>query len=155
MLTGPSVLEDYQTLAAWFSMCAFRRYTLIEDYDEILTQYISHSRTIHSDVFMIQVDHINVGTISFIIIDNVAIIHCEIYEYKAISCHLMDELIRMIKQYLVKTYTLKKLLFNVFEYNHYIIDALNRSEFVEKQQEPIIIPTLTGFLTEVSYEYVL
>jgi hypothetical protein len=145
--------EHQELLKTWFTISPLRRLDLMLDSNEIIRQYISHSKTKNSEVFMIEMNSVKVGIIGFSVIDSVSITHAEIYEHRHSSISDFQLVIQLIIEHLKKRFVLKKISFLVSEYDDLIIDALKQKQWIKSQKTPTLLPTSTGFIIEFEYEY--
>jgi hypothetical protein len=151
-LTSLSI-QDMNQIQEWFRISPMYRYEIIDECQDIIKQYISHTKTQLSDALMITSDYKNIGVIGFTVIDTIAILHCEIY-HDIVSTSIIDKIIMMMKDYLLRSYRIRKMLFPVFDFDYTIMESLKRSEFLRSDRDIIQIPTLTGHLYQIEYEWI-
>jgi len=121
--------HDTDLLFDWFNQKTNYTYNdLGLDKDSVIT-YISHSRTVYSHLFMINVNGIDLGLIGYTVIDGVAIINLEIYLKDRIKDFGIDETIRLIMDYISKNYDIQKFQTIVFSDDEYSKKILFRNEF--------------------------
>jgi hypothetical protein len=153
-LTALNALDQDQ-IKSWFMISPLKRFDLIADSDDLTRQYISHSKTKNSEVFMIEINQKKVGFIGFTRIDQVIIIHIEIYEHNFISIDDMCNIIQLLNEQLKIRYSPMKVIFLTNEYDVLLNDALKQCHFNKSQRTPILLQTITGYILEFEYEYLL
>lgn len=121
--------HDTDLLFTWFNLQTNYSYNdLGLDKDSVIT-YISHSRTMFSHLFMISVNEIDLGLIGYTVIDGVAVINLEIYLKDKIQDSEVDEVLRLIMDFVNKNYDVNKFQTIVFSDDEYSNKILVRNEF--------------------------
>lgn len=146
-------IENANQIHDWFLISPFRRTQSIENEINIVYEYISHAKTINSDVFITNNKDVPVGLIGYTIIDRVGIFSCEIYNLSNITVNELVQLLEQIKYHLLERYKLDKLLFHVFEYDYFIQTILDQSSFSKNEETLILVPTLSGSMRQIEYVY--
>lgn len=146
-------LENLNQLKTWFQRSPFRQFHLIDYCEDIIKLYISHAKTINSDVFMINMNDNAIGIIGFNMIDHVAILNLELYEYSQCSDSKIESMIRSIINYIQNEYHINQIIFPVFDYELQITAVINRVGFIKSNKHKIQIPTLSGYLYQIEYEF--
>jgi hypothetical protein len=145
-------LNSLRKIKTWFEMGPFKQFGLTHGDDDMIRQYISHAQTLNSNVFMTIVSKKEVALTGYTVIDGVAIMHIEVYDVRNLSSHHLDQMIHMIKQYVVSHYQLQKLIFIVYDFETFTIEAIERSNFKKIETAPIKIQTINGYLLQLQYE---
>lgn len=146
-------LENLDQLKTWFQRSPHRQYHLIDNCEEIIKLYISHAKTINSDVFMIKINDHDIGIIGYSIIDHVAILNLELYEYSQCFDSKIENMIKSIISYIQNQYHINQIIFPVFDYELQIINVIKRAGFVKSYKHKIQIPTISGYLYQIEYEF--
>jgi hypothetical protein len=146
-------IEDANQIHDWFLISPFRRAQSIENEIDIVYEYISHAKTINSDVFIVSNKDVPIGLIGYTIINHVGILSCDIYNLSIIIVNELLQSLEQIKYHLLGRYKLNKLLFHVFEYDYFMKTILDQSSFKRNQDATILIPTLSGSMRQVEYVY--
>lgn len=146
-------LEDAKQIHEWFLISPFRRAQSVENEINIVYEYISHAKTINSDVLVINIKDIPTGLIGYSIIDNIGIINYEVYNHSVITVNEAVQSLELIKNHLLLGFNLHRLILHVFEYDHFIHAILEQSSFRKNEKTVISIPTLSGSMQQVEYVY--
>lgn len=146
-------IQDVKQIHEWFLLSPFRRAQSVENEIDNVYEFISHAKTIDSDVLMIKNKDIPVGLIGYSVIDHVGILSFEIYDQSAMTLHGSIQLIEQIKNHLLLEYNLHRLVLHVFEYDHLMQVILEQSSFRKNEETLILIPTLSGSMKQIEYVY--
>lgn len=142
--------DDFSLIHQWLTMSPYHRYDLLENSEELALKYISHAKTIFSDVLKISTKK-PLGVIGYQIIDKTLIMNLDSFRHDALFEIDSEKIIRFMCQYLKSVYTIDNLYFKVFEDD----EGLNRI-LLEMSGNKKPIPTIkNGFLlnfTEKIYE---
>ena len=147
-------MKDLNRINTWFEVSPLRRHHLIHDSLDITKEFISHAKTMNSDVFMIYINGQPVGFIGFTVIGETALLQSELYETHLITKKAMEEVIALMKDYMLEHFELKRLLFHVFEHDTLIIDALDASVFERTKETPIMLYSFNKALLQIEYVYI-
>ena len=75
----PVSMTDLNQLLKWFKSSPLKRYDLIDNPLDIVRLYISHARTMNSNVFIVNNQKNKpIGLLGFIMIDQIALINIEL-----------------------------------------------------------------------------
>jgi RimJ/RimL family protein N-acetyltransferase len=146
-------VQDANQIHEWFLISPFRRAQSVENEIDIVYEYISHAKTIYSDVLMISSKDIPVGLIGYSIIDNIGILSYEVYNHSIITINEAIHFLEQIKNHLLLEFNLHRLVIHVFEYDHFIQAILDQTSFRKNEDKVFLIPTLNGFMQQVEYVY--
>ena len=146
-------LEDAKQIHEWFLISPFRRAQSVENEIDIVYEYISHAKTINSDVLMIKNKDIPVGLIGYTIINQVGILSYEVYNHLIITLNEAIQSLEQIKNQLLLKFNLHSLVLNVFEYDQFVQIILDQSSFRKNKETLVLIPTLSGSMLQVEYVY--
>lgn len=146
-------VQDAKQIHEWFLISPFRRAQSVENEINIVYEYISHAKTINSDVLVINSKDIPAGLIGYSIIDNIGILNYEVYNHSVITVNEAIQSLELIKNHLLLGFNLHRLILHVFEYDHFIQATLEQSSFRKNEEIVILIPTLSGFMQQVEYVY--
>jgi len=144
------MMTDLNTLHQWLSLSPFYRYDLLEDSKRITLEFISKANTLLSHLFIISKEH-SLGTISYSIIDKVAVLDFCIYEHKDILDNELDLILKMIIEHLKSKYKILSIVSLVFDFDLRIAEAFNRCGF-KKKRKPVVYPTITGHQASFEFE---
>jgi hypothetical protein len=147
--------EDSNQIHEWFFISPFRRAQSVENEMDIVYEYISHAKSLNSEVFIIINRDLPVGLIGYSIIDNAGILSCDIYNHLDITIHDVNGLLGHLKDFLLARYNLNRLLFHVFDFDEYMQKVLEQSIFNKCEGLPILIPTLNGSMQQLEYNYLV
>ena len=145
----PVCMNDLNQLLKWFKSSPLKRYDLIDNPLDILRLYLSHARTMNSNVFIIKNQNKPIGLLGFIMIDQIVLINIELYEHEVANEDLTI-LIDYFKAYITCHYAFDKILIHVPYYDQYLIDVLNQSSF-KLDEGFILIPTFVGTIKHLTY----
>jgi hypothetical protein len=155
LLLKSITIKDLEQIHEWFLISPFRRAQSVENEIDIVYEYISHAKTINSDVFIVSNKDKPIGLIGYSIIDNVGLLNCDVYNHLDITIYEVNNILENVKNYLTKRYNLNKLLLHVFEYDSFIQNMLSQSVFKKSQDKIIKIPTLSGSMQQIEYAYLV
>lgn len=146
-------IEDVNQIHEWFLISPFRRAQSIKNEIDIVYEYISHAKTINSDVFIVSIKDKPFGLIGYSIIDHVGILNYDVYNHLDIITNEATRSLDLMKNYLIGRFNLHKLLLHVFEFDYFMHNILTQSVFRKSQDTPILIPTLSGSMKQIEYVY--
>ena len=146
---NPVSMNDLNQLLKWFKSSPLKRYDLIDNPLDILRLYLSHARTMNSNVFLVKNQNKPIGLLGFIMIDQIALINIELYEHEVANEDL-TMLIDYFKSYITSHYAFDKILIHVPYYDQYLIDVLNQSSF-NLTDGFVMIPTFVGTIKHLTY----
>jgi hypothetical protein len=143
--------KDTDLIHGWFLTAPFRRAQCVENEIDVVCEYISHARTMNSDLFVISVRNHPVGLIGYTIIDHAGILGCDIHRHSDTTHEDVNEALKQLKDHVSERYELEKLVLRVFDHECFMQDALEKSMFERSECVPILIPTLTGHMRQTEY----
>jgi len=146
-------MKDLNRMNTWFELSPLRHHHLIPDSLSITKEFISHAKTMNSDVFMIEIDNHPVGFIGFTVIGETALLQSELYETRKTSKEAMEDVIALVKDYVIEHHDLERLLFHVSEHDALINDALDASVFERTKKAPIMSHPSNKALLQIEYVY--
>jgi len=145
----PVSMSDLNQLLKWFKSSPLKRYDLIDNPQDIIRLYISHARTMNSNVFIINNQNKPIGLLGFIIIDQIVLINIELYEHE-VATEDLTMLIDYFKAYITSHYAFDKILIHVPYYDQYLIEVLNQTSF-NLTDGFVMIPTFVGTIKHLTY----
>jgi hypothetical protein len=146
-------IEDVIQIHEWFLISPFRKAQSVENEIDIVYEYVSHAKTINSDVFIASIKDKPFGLIGYSIINNVGILNYDVYNHSDITINEVSHPLEQIKNYLLERFNLNKLLLHVFEFDNFMQEILTQSTFRKGQDIPVLIPTLSGSMQQIEYVY--
>lgn len=145
-------ISDAKTIREWFLISPYRRANAAENDINIVFEYISHARTMQSDVFIIRKNNSMIGLLGYTIIDCIAILNCDIYNHSKTTTNEISQLLQNFINYLRKYNLLKIISIRVFEYDGFLLSVLSTPRFKDNKKTKILIPTLSGTLAQYEIE---
>lgn len=146
-------VQDANQIHEWFLISPFRRAQSVENEIDIVYEYISHAKTINSDVLMISSNGIPVGLIGYSIIDQIGILSYEVYNHFVITTNKAIYCLEQIKNHLLSEFNPHRLVLYAFEYDNFIQVILDQSSFRKNEEKVFLISTLSGSMQQVEYVY--
>lgn len=144
--------NDAKTIYEWFMVSPFRRAQCGENDINIVYEYISHARSLNSNVYMLSKEEVKIGLMGFTIIDGVALINCDIYNHLKISFSDMFLLMNNYVNYLNRKFKLLKMFLRVSEFDGFMLSVVSDLILNFKSMKTVLIQTLTGALVQYEYE---
>jgi hypothetical protein len=146
---------DAKQIQEWFLISPFRRAQSVENEMDIVYEYISHAKSMYSDVFIISSNDKPIGLIGYTIIDQTGILNCDIYHQSDITTNEMNSIFDHLKKHLLDRCNLDRLLLHVFDFDGFMQEVIEQSMFTKREGLPILIPTLSGSMLQLVYEYTI
>lgn len=148
-------IKDTTRIHEWLLISPFRRANAVDNDIQIIYEYISHAKSMYSDVFLFSKNSNDIGLLGFMIIDEVAIINCDIYNHSELTTFEIGQLLERLISYLKERFEIAKVSMRVFEYDAFMLNVINDSIFKQSIKTRISIPTLSGSVFQYEYEITL
>lgn len=147
--------DDLKMIHEWFLISPFRRAQSVDNDMSIVYEYISHAKSIFSDVFLLSKNTVNLGLLGFTIVHDVAILYCDLYTHSATNTIEMNLLIEEFIKYLSKLFHITKIALRIFEYDNFMLKVMEEEILHITNRTTILIPTMSGALLSYEYEIVI
>ena len=145
-------MGDFDQIHEWFLISPFRRANSIENDASMVHEYISHAKTMVSDVFMASKQTTKVGLLGYTILEGVVFLRFDIYNHTITPmneiCQLMKDSIRFSQE----RFRISKVTLQVFEYDGFMVDAIEKSLVKHSNRKTVLVPTRSGNVLLYEYE---
>lgn len=142
--------EDFNMIHDWLLNSPYYRYDLLEDSEEQTLRYISHAKTLNSDVLKITAPH-PVGVFGYQLINDALHINIDVFKQGSLKQEECTLLIKELFKRLKSKYKFEKVYFKAFETETLLNASLEKLSGVEKPL-PLVSNTLTHNIVEYIYE---
>ena len=147
--------SDAPKIHEWFLISPLRRSNDIENDIEIVYEFISHAKSMDSNVFIFSKNTEDIGLIGFRIIDGTAFISCDVFNKVNISSIEISKHIKQFLGFLKSQFKLTVATISVFDFDLLLMEAISSSPFKEGIKSKHLAPTLSGYLIQYEYQVVL
>lgn len=147
--------KDAKILQEWFLVWPFRRAQSIDNELCIVLEYISHAKTLYSNVYLVSMNTIKVGLLGFTVLDGSIFVNCDLFERDIITEVDVAELLNGFIEYLTNLFDISDIRLRVFEFDTYLLAIVNERMRKPAQKTAVLLPTLNGHMYQYEFQFVI
>ena len=147
--------SDAPKIHEWFLISPLRRSNNIENDIEIVYEFISHAKSMDSNVFIFSKNTEDIGLIGFRIIDGTAFMSCDVFNKTNTSSLEIAKIIEQFLGILKSQFKLTAATISMYDFDLLLMEAISSSLFKEGIKSKHLVPTLSGYLIQYEYQVVL